>query len=229
MKQLKRHQVHGLPTEESLICKTNGKLYYYPQENWFTRSTDTNPQHLYITTDEEIKEGDWYLATIFGHGTEEVKPLQWSVGTKPCGEQPMGRKIIASTDPKLFKDGDAGIIDHAFKEGMLNIPQSFIEEYCKSGGIDEVLVEMECPQCQDWGYVSECRKECNQKFIQLKVDPIHNTITTHLIVEKMYSIEDLYMSASFVVKLIAANRGNSEWNMKTTPKMIIDQWIKENL
>jgi len=28
--------------------------------------------------------------------------------------------------------------------------------------------EMECPQCQDWGFVSDCRSNCNKKFIQPK-------------------------------------------------------------
>jgi hypothetical protein len=34
----------------------------------------------------------------------------------------------------------------------------------------EVEIEIECPQCQEWGYVSECRNDCNQKFLQPKVD-----------------------------------------------------------
>jgi hypothetical protein len=33
-----------------------------------------------------------------------------------------------------------------------------------------VEIIMECPQCQEWGYVSECRNDCNQKFLQPKVD-----------------------------------------------------------
>lgn len=34
----------------------------------------------------------------------------------------------------------------------------------------EVEIEMECIQCQEWGYVSECRKDCNKKFLQPKLD-----------------------------------------------------------
>jgi hypothetical protein len=34
----------------------------------------------------------------------------------------------------------------------------------------EVVIEMECPQCQEWGYVSKCRKDCNKKFLQPKLD-----------------------------------------------------------
>jgi hypothetical protein len=34
----------------------------------------------------------------------------------------------------------------------------------------EVDIIKECPQCQEWGYVSECRNDCNQKFLQPKLD-----------------------------------------------------------
>lgn len=34
----------------------------------------------------------------------------------------------------------------------------------------EVEIEMVCPQCKDWGYVDECRNNCNKKFLQQKLD-----------------------------------------------------------
>lgn len=34
----------------------------------------------------------------------------------------------------------------------------------------EVEIEMECTQCQSYGYVSECRDNCNKKFLQPKLD-----------------------------------------------------------
>ena len=53
-------------------------------------------------------------------------------------------KIIATTAPKLAKliagggEGNAGVW-----KMLPQIQQSFIEEYCKQGGIDKVLVEYE--------------------------------------------------------------------------------------
>jgi hypothetical protein len=44
-----------------------------------------------------------------------------------------------------------------------------IKRASRSKGI-EVNIEMECPQCQDYGYISECRNNCNQKFLQPKLD-----------------------------------------------------------
>ena len=169
-----RTQVHMLPTEQSLMCKTNGKLYFYPQENWFTRSTDTDPQHLYFTTDEEIKEGDWMMNlngdTIYQHFGNGGDFEQWN-------------KIIATTDPELE---------------LPQPSQAFIKAYCEQGGFDEVDVEyvemITCKLC------NKSEEECSDNFTCegnmigediLKVDPIHNTITTHRIVEKMYSKKDL--------------------------------------
>jgi hypothetical protein len=34
----------------------------------------------------------------------------------------------------------------------------------------DVEIEMECPQCQEWGYISECRNNCNKKFLKPKLD-----------------------------------------------------------
>ena len=34
----------------------------------------------------------------------------------------------------------------------------------------DVVIEMECPECQSWGYISECRNNCNKKFLQPKLD-----------------------------------------------------------
>ena len=187
-----RTQVHMLPTEQSLMCKTNDKLYFYPQENWFTRSTDTDPQHLYFTTDGEIKEGDWVMNlngdTIYQHFGNGGDFEQWN-------------KIIATTDPELE---------------LPQPSQAFIKAYCEQGGFDEVDVEyvemITCKLC------NKSEEECSDNFTCegnmigediLKVDPIHNTITTHRIVYKMYSKKDLL---GFTIDNIS----------------IID-WIEENL
>jgi len=45
----------------------------------------------------------------------------------------------------------------------------------------EVEVVMECPQCQEWGYVSECRKDCNKKFLQPKLDSEGCLILKHVV------------------------------------------------
>jgi hypothetical protein len=194
MKTIKA-KVHMLPTDKSYILSINGKIFStggVGREMGKKHGLkETIPQHLYITTDEEIKEGDWYIATIISHNGQEIKPLQWSVGDKPCSEQPLGRKIISTTDPKLTIKQDNGVRDinwriNSIKEIKLpQIHQSFIEEYCKAGGIDEVLVEHEeyikCTNCNLTEEDCECNVSYTQDLIgidRVKLNP-DNTIIIH--------------------------------------------------
>jgi hypothetical protein len=103
--------------------------------------------HLYITTDEEIKEGDWIYETDLNTINQAGKNY------KPNDND---RKIIATTDPKLLSRKGQEIkevqekLNEPFPLSVMKnnwylpqIPQSFIEEYCKAGGIDKVMVEVE--------------------------------------------------------------------------------------
>jgi hypothetical protein len=60
--------------------------------------------HIYITNDEEIKEGDW----VYDETSEE---LIYQVNTLPIPEQYPWKKIVLSTDPTLIADGVQAIDD----------------------------------------------------------------------------------------------------------------------
>lgn len=139
--------------------------------------------HLYITTDEEIKEGDWVLD--MDNEVYQVKDNWKDKFSK------YANKIIATTDLELMKyvgESYEGTIIR--KEGknyqaLPQIPQSFIEEYCKAGGIDEVLVEVEStpnPIFDDMPNVIY-----NQR---LKLNP-DNTIIIHPVEEKMHTLKQI--------------------------------------
>ena len=114
-------------------------------------------QHLYILSDEEIKEGwkgiaykDDIKGKVFNHFYTENK---WYKDAKI---------IIASTDESL---------------GLPRPSNEFIKRYCELGGIDEVLVEYKCSyeDCNMFG----CHKYEGCHLIQqLKVVP-DNTITIY--------------------------------------------------
>jgi hypothetical protein len=55
------------------------------------------------------------------------------------------------------------------KNSEFNHMSSYIQFLQQPTEID-VEIKMECPQCQEWGYVSKCRKDCNKKFLQPKLD-----------------------------------------------------------
>lgn len=85
-------------------------------------------------------------------------------------------------DPKLIDSmclryrHDFGLIDDETVKKSLRITMTQLWEEVVGIGFYEgqtewnVDIEMECPQCQEWGYISECRNECNKKFLQPKLD-----------------------------------------------------------
>jgi len=154
----KRAKVHLLPTDkeshitfdkESSSCYSYG-LHYLDNASGSSNRTKTERQHLYITTDDEIKEDDWCL--FFWDGMKDGELGQ--VGSEPQQYLPSEghtlnrnlRKIIATTDTKLhstrLKACPINPEDNMVSVGGVSKPsKEFIEEYCKVGGIDEVDVE----------------------------------------------------------------------------------------
>jgi len=167
-------------------------------------------QHLYITSDDEIKESDWVYnkvqKTVFKADASFMKLIGNSLSTN--------HKIIATTDKSLLSSNS---IPHPrggnSKQMVGTLPQpsqAFIEKYCKEGDIDEVLVEYERIDTyhktldgSSWG-----------KLIP-KVDS-HNTITIHSIKNSWNREEviELCKTAANDYVEIITNEAN---------------WIKENL
>lgn len=136
-------------------------------------------QQLYFTTDEKKALNDWVYSTV----TNEVYFVKEYNSKTGIARDEDGfafmldscKKIIATTDPKLMADGVA------------EIEQSFIEEYCKAGGIDKVLVEYQ----GDW-WEDQTRTEIpisGQMGVRPKLTP-DNTINIRPVKEKMYSREE---------------------------------------
>lgn len=137
--------------------------------------------HLYILSDDEIKEGDWF----YNPATKETlyaskDMLSWNSDTTQ--EHKGWKKIVATTDKALkIPKPQPNSLDMFCKleetlpqpsEGFLN---KFVEEYNKGNIITEVLVEyVETDQVvkrfeEDEGYDSS--------MTTLKVNPKDNTIT----------------------------------------------------
>ena len=71
-------------------------------------------RNIYITSDEEIKEGDWYLY---------CDQINKRIRKNPKAEYPYPnyRKILLTTDPKLIEDG-VQAIDNEFLEWFVKNP-----------------------------------------------------------------------------------------------------------
>lgn len=127
----KKVKVHMLPMERAKLYIYGGKLYYNPTTMHIP--VKPQPQHLYFTSDEKIKEGDWYY-----NSSNHII----SQADKRYGEikNPLPhRKIVATTDGELgFRDEIGGWYP------LPQISQSFIKQYCEAGGkINEVEIEYE--------------------------------------------------------------------------------------
>lgn len=140
--------------------------------------------HLYLITDDEIKEGDWcigkHLTTHYQINgiTEETKGLEewWS-------------KIVATTNPDLYTGGIVRLTrtgDIASVK-MARIPNDFIEAYVREQGkIKEVMLEYE----EYTPYVSHetSLDETEQHRLKLRSN---GTVIIHPVKKKAYFREDL--------------------------------------
>lgn len=103
-------------------------------------------QHLYILSDEEIKEGDWFISELNQIWQHNGK-IQPSIKAK---------KIIATTDESLIYNYDYSwirtedITKITYNKSLPRPSESFLQKYCELGGIDEVLVEYE--DKGKWGF-----------------------------------------------------------------------------
>jgi hypothetical protein len=112
--------IHIIPTDKPsrLSILNSGKLNFGAE---IMSSSNSKPQHIYITSDEEIKEGvdQWYLDKFLN------KPYN-SGGSQYSSKQDV---IILTTDQDLIKDGVQAIDDE------------FLEWFVKNPSCEEVEVK----------------------------------------------------------------------------------------
>lgn len=101
------------------------------------------PQHLYLTNDEEIKEGDWYIFAKELHkaiaSTVKIANIDLRLGNPY-------NKVMATTNPELnFYESETTMTP--WLPTIAKIPDSFIQSYIKAYNeekpIKEVILEYE--------------------------------------------------------------------------------------
>ena len=112
--------IHILPTyKASRLQKTKyGNLFLV---NKFKSYDNCTPQHIYITSDKEIKPNDWYI----NNGVIFKADVVFDEGNNPNNSNPrvtdFNKKIILTTDPQLIEDG-VQEIDKTFLEWVVKNP-----------------------------------------------------------------------------------------------------------
>jgi hypothetical protein len=97
--------IHLLPTSKPsrLILDKDDNILHLQDEPVFMKHQDlVENQHIYITNDETIKEGDWVI-TYNGLLAKVITEFEWHFKNS--------KKIILTTDQDLIKDGVQAIDD----------------------------------------------------------------------------------------------------------------------
>lgn len=115
MKTYKQHPIVMLPTnEKSIIVKNTMSIHIQSESNLYLRqeAETTNPkntstinQHLYILSDDEIKEDDWIITdNIIGQviGCIDDNLHEVDLGWSTSQTRTDCKKIIATTDTSLM-------------------------------------------------------------------------------------------------------------------------------
>jgi hypothetical protein len=120
--------------------------------NGYLKTSTQQPQYLYIISDDEIKDGDWFMSAFFSYPIHNIESLRNRPGglgwtTEELNKDFKGHKIIATTDPSLKIDYDNTTLISKYWSGK-QLPQpsesfikAYIEAYNNGNVIEDVLVE----------------------------------------------------------------------------------------
>ena len=169
-----------------VILPSNTKAQIYLNDHTLYLSNNLNIenkkfdiyQHIYITSSDEIKEGDWVLDGSF---IRLITDKDYLSEAKLNSNFINWRKIIATTNLLLkihkFKKGVLKNLEYNLPQLPLQFIEKFIEAYNNNVGIDEVLVENEKATYEKW-----IKNGATPVFDTLKVNS-DNTINVKLIKE----------------------------------------------
>lgn len=194
-------QVVMLPTDKtSSIWKDNDTNYlnYSFDGKPFYKCT---PQHLYVVSDNEIKNGDWGIDYNLITGTNIFQCKGETTSHYQCSKyshEKMCCKKIEGTNVTLVIFQYAIPLEAGKRYSDIEVPQiyqSFIETYVKSEGkITEVLVEMEAdmsntPYTSDkQNHALKILKESSNIGVKVKTNS-NNEIIIHL--PKLYTQQEV--------------------------------------
>jgi hypothetical protein len=161
--------LHILPTDKPsriYLVKSNNKLGITSNNPEYTQNfgSGTQNQHIYITSDEEIKEGDrFHLDMSDNDRPDEIHQMGTNKRSKTGGinfSEPNSwtrscKKIILTTDQDLIKDG-VQAIDDEFLEWFVKNPS------CESVEVEEVKCKGQCWKFIESDYEDTCTSGCEQ-------------------------------------------------------------------
>ena len=133
--------IHILPTDKPSRFALKSNEEFVLSNHLYSNSPNFTNYHIYITSDEEIKDGDWFIHS--SHGTTTLLKCKSTNSKeiidnedKSCWLE-YSNKIILTTDQDLINDG------------VQEIDDEFLEWFVKNPSCEEVVVEkkMLCDYC----------------------------------------------------------------------------------
>lgn len=182
---LSTNEATGICTDKRSVSHPSLLLYHKPtwQDNLAAIDGYSQNYHLYFTSNEEIKNGDWVLMP--DNTIHKMSPSDM-IGYLDS-QSKATKKIIATTDTSL-----------GLSQPSQSFIKAYIEEYNKGNVITDVLVEYividEFTTDGDWE---------KYRNIQLKVD-LNNTITIKK-VKDSWSIEELCLDMQYYMEYCKSN------------------------
>jgi hypothetical protein len=159
LKRITKFFANGTPDPDYNTLYLNG--YPNPEYNGYSEEY-WHPQHLYFTSDEEIKEDDW---VIWGEKLDQLsKANAMDVNLNSSYSKGAFHKVIATTNPEC---------------NLPAIPESFLKQYVAANGkIDKVRLET----FVDFPYGSPHEVDWNAKYpIKLKLTAANEVIALEAI------------------------------------------------
>ena len=229
-----------LPTVDktNLIFNDANHLCYQSNKSFKNDRKSRKRFHIYITSDEEIKEGDHVLSTAQDYNMQVVP--KHSVKTYNDVEHYF--KIIATSDDNIRHCKQCGGKQELNMDGVMqfthinkcvsfsepllpNVQQSFLKAFVKSDGKEDWEIEMEGNMCNCKVYEeSDGCFHCDYTgidYYKLKLDS-DNCVILSAVEEKMYCGEIVDIIEKYLLYV-------EPEVFKRTKRSNIYNWIKENL
>ena len=220
----KSAQVVMLPTNEKAEIgfltqkgKERGHLVHFDRP--MPIILDSENQHLYFLSDEEIKEGDWFVGFADGSISPFVKQADestveindWQLNKKGTSSN---KKIIATTDKSIILPERFPSFTY-LPQPSQSFLEKFVEEYNKGNVITEVMVEYE------WNKTGRKIRKLDVFDHILKINP-DNTIDINM-------PKDSWSREEMLNLLESAWNGGALYGSSKPNSHYFDKWIEENL
>ena len=236
MNQFKRAQVIMLPTEQYTNLCLGHNLSYVESKNSISidaiwKSIELQypykPQHLYIISEDEIKEGDWFIGdnisikqcTLNNGGNINFKG-GWYSGSTNC------KKIIATTDTSLnYETPFYGMDeDNNFPQPSQQFIEKYIEEYNNGNIITDIKVEYKRVfETIAKGMIGHPEDDISWWNEKLKINPKDSTIT-------IKKLKDSWNREEIIEQMWSAYKAaNTVFEDESALRIEFDNWIDQNL